>query len=366
MNMFTHKKAGIFEKPIWFVIDLVVALVVFLIAMRYVDFQLDQTTFEKRYLANDIALLVDALHVSPYPLIYTYPQPTLWFTYDFKKNGIIVSDKGLLASKGASSFTPDAKAPFPEKELVPEKPITDPSSVIKTLFKPLSWITSSKFALPEGSSVTLSFFRTPSSIDVAEKPFPLPNFFLPCPLVSVKESTRDLTILLDPGDEKEKDPGIPASITATAAAILKPKAKQLLHTRQGPLEAPTAQRLPETEIEQQKQQADVIVRIETGNYDDERSVLKAYFARSQNPEIQLKGKKLACLALNEFGKSLKDLEGASLIESNNAIAPGDKVSIILRIGNRNIPPDINPLAQPSGLSDLGVGLAEAIEKYTTT
>ena len=113
MHLFTHKKAGIFEKPIWFVIDLVVALVVFLIAVRYVDFQLDQTTFEKRYLANDIALLVDALYASPHPVVYAYPQQTFWFTYGFQKNGIIVSENTLLASKAGAAFTPDANAPFP-------------------------------------------------------------------------------------------------------------------------------------------------------------------------------------------------------------------------------------------------------------
>ncbi|MBI2576924.1 hypothetical protein HYV84_06930 [Candidatus Woesearchaeota archaeon] len=366
MHLFTHKKAGIFEKPIWFVIDLAVALVVFLIAVRYVDFQLDQTTFEKRYLANDIALLVDALYASPHPIVYSYPQQTFWFTYGFQKKGIIVSENTLLASKAGATFTPDANAPFPEKDLVPEKPIADSNSIIKTFLKPLDWFTSPKFTLPEGASVKINFVRTPKGIDVAEKPFSLPPFAIPCPILSVKENLGDLTFLLDAGDEKEKNPAITGSIIATAATILKQKAKQLLHTRQGTIEAPANDRLPETEVDAAKKQADITIRVETGNYADERLVLKAYYAPSANPELEMKSKKLACLAANEFGKKLPGLEGASLIESPFAGIPADKIGVVLKIGNRNIPPDQNPLAQPSALSDMGISLAAAIEKYTTT
>ncbi|MBN2421880.1 hypothetical protein JXB41_01520 [Candidatus Woesearchaeota archaeon] len=123
MNLFKNKKAEGTRLSLWTLIDLFVLLVI-VIAFFFEIYTISKNTwFEKRFLAKDIAMMVDTVYASPADVVVVYPQNTLWFSFKFEKNKITVFDrlqeKKVSFSGITQYFTEDNKLEFVYKDLNP-------------------------------------------------------------------------------------------------------------------------------------------------------------------------------------------------------------------------------------------------------
>ena len=157
---------------LWFMIDLLLAIVIFLILASYVDRASEETTFEKNFLARDIALLIDALYASPGNVNLEYPQDTFWFTFEFNKNQVQVYDvteipTPTLIDRAVYPYIEDSNLEFSYKIITPENKAKKSKSIL-VRYPPFSWFTSDRPAEEEGTSVSLSFIKTTKALGVNE------------------------------------------------------------------------------------------------------------------------------------------------------------------------------------------------------
>ena len=83
-------KNGISHDLFFNVFEYMIAFVVLVALLQFVNGIIEQTIFEKNYLARDIALLVNTLSAAPGNIIYTYNEDTSKFLLEFNENAIIV------------------------------------------------------------------------------------------------------------------------------------------------------------------------------------------------------------------------------------------------------------------------------------
>lgn len=87
-------KKGISHDLFFNVFELVLAFVVVLALFNFVADVVEQTIFEKNYLARDLALFVNILYAAPGKVVYTYEEDARDFILNFTENRIAVYDAG--------------------------------------------------------------------------------------------------------------------------------------------------------------------------------------------------------------------------------------------------------------------------------
>ena len=85
-----NSKKGISNDLFFNVFEYMLAFVVLVALFQFVNEIIEQTIFEKNYLARDIALLVNTLSAAPGEITYTYNEDTSKFLVEFNENVIIV------------------------------------------------------------------------------------------------------------------------------------------------------------------------------------------------------------------------------------------------------------------------------------
>lgn len=369
-KMGLFKKATIFEKPIWLLIDLVVSIAVFIILMNYVNNVGESLTFERKFLSKDIALLIESLYASPGSVSLKYPQNTFWFSYKFEDNAVSVIERGLLEKKAKEWFISDKNLGFEEKTISPEKEFEDKISFVEKYFSPASWFSVSKPKLPEGTSVSLYFLKDRRRLDISDEELLLRPDKLACSGVETQEDSREKTLLIDQGDwdkdDRRKD--ITAAIAYSLYNKVENEFKAIEHTRIGDIWDLADKRTAQTTIKQMADNSDIIIGLYIGSYEDERNVIKVYYFSESKEEVKEKSKKLACLILNRVlsNNRLGNIDGVSIIESDNSLIEKDKIAVLFEIGNINIDEEKNMILKVGGISEIAKSIGEGIEMHYST
>ena len=368
-GLFTSKKATIFEKPIWFLIDLVISIVVFIMLLSYVDRVGESLTFERDYLAKDISLLIESIYASPSSLVLKYPQNTFWFDYKFEDNKVTVSEKGL-GKKSPYEFISDKNMDFEEKTISPKKEFKDKRSFMEKYFSPSTMFSVHKPKLPEGASISLYFLKDNKRLAIDKNELSLRPNKLICSDVITQENIKEKTLLIDQGDwnKNDKRPEITAAIAFSIYSSTKDKFKEIKHTRIGELEDLKTERTDTTTIKENIASSDMIIAFNIGSYKDQRNVIKAYYSSESNDELKEKSKKLACLIMNKIliNEKLGNIDGISITESDNSLIENDKVSVLFEIGNININKENNIMLKVDGVTGIARSIEEGVEQYYST
>jgi len=369
-GLLKHKKATIFEKPIWFLIDLIVSVAVFFMLLAYVDQIGESLTFERDFLSKDIALLIDSMYASPSSLTLKYPQNTFWFSYKFEDNTVEVSERGLLEKKSQSEFIKDKNLGFTEKTISPKKEFEDKRSFIEKYLSPFTIFSVYKPELPEGASVNLYFLKNNKELDINREELILRPDKLVCGNIVTKENSQEKVILIDQGDwdKNDKRPQITAAIAFSIYNNIKDKFKEIKHTRIGNIEDLKKERTARTTIRKNIDNSDIILILQIGNYQDQRNVIKAYYSSKSKDEFKEKSKKLACLIVNSIlsNEKLGNIDGISIIESDNSLIEKDKIAVLFEIGNININEEENMVLKVEGINQIARSIEEGLDVYYST
>lgn len=316
--MFKQKRGQITTMVLWFMIDLVLAIVIFFILSSYVDRAAEYTTFEKNFLARDIALLIDTLYAAPGNVITNYSQDTLWFTFKFDKNQVQIYDitenpNPPMSDRALYPFIEDRNLKFEYKIITPGVKAQKSKSILKKT-PPFSWLTTNKPIIEPGTSASLQFIKTSQELGVNE----LININkLQCPVIET-EKPESITL-------------VPRTINGTLYTFtdsLKEKIKTFIEDTQ-----------TKDQIEIEK--TAIILQITTGKKD----AIKAYIL----PDSP-KSRKLACLILNNILDKNPTLK-ADIFLSTNSILKKAPVALTLELGKN--------LQTPQTIS----AISDAFEEY---
>ncbi|MBN1501914.1 hypothetical protein JW930_00080 [Candidatus Woesearchaeota archaeon] len=120
---------------LWTLVDLFMLAVIVLAFLFQIWLISQSTLFERRFLARDMALLIDTVYASPNNLDIRYPQNTLWFSLLFENSKVSVTDKRKedLPLSASYYFTEDTSINFVYKQLDPIAMVQDefPSVIIQ-------------------------------------------------------------------------------------------------------------------------------------------------------------------------------------------------------------------------------------------
>jgi len=369
-GLFKNKKATIFEKPIWFLIDLIVSIVVFIMLLTYVDQVGESLTFERDFISKDIALLIDSVYASPSSLSLKYPQNTFWFSYKFEDNQVSVIERGLLEKKARNEFITDKNLRFTEQTFSPGKEFVDKRSFIEKYFSPSTLFSTYKPELPKGTSISLYFLKDKKKLDINKEELLLKPNKPVCGRAATKENSKEKTLLIDQGDwdKNDKRPEITGALAFSLDNNLKDKFKEITHTRIGDIKDLQKQRLNVITIQRNKDNADMIIGLYIGSYKDERNVIKAYYSSKSNQKFKDKSKKLACLIINNIlsNDKLMGIDGISIVESDNSLIEKNKIAVLLEIGNININQDKNTALKIDKISEIAKSIGKSTDIYYST
>jgi len=90
---YINNRKGLTHEIFFYVFGLVLAAIVALALFNFAKEVVEQTIFEKNYLARDIAILVNTLYAAPGDILYTYGEDIDGFILDFNGNRISVYEK---------------------------------------------------------------------------------------------------------------------------------------------------------------------------------------------------------------------------------------------------------------------------------
>ena len=94
IKLFKGKK-GISDEIFFNVFEIILAIIVIVSLLNFINDVSEQTIFEKDYLARDMALLINTLYTAPGDVSYTYNEnaPKSKFIYEFSPNKVEVYGK---------------------------------------------------------------------------------------------------------------------------------------------------------------------------------------------------------------------------------------------------------------------------------
>jgi len=87
-------RKGISHDLFFNVFELVLAFIVILALFQFITDVVEQTIFEKNFLARDLSVLVNTLYAAPGNVVYNYDEDMDNFILNFEKNKISVFEKG--------------------------------------------------------------------------------------------------------------------------------------------------------------------------------------------------------------------------------------------------------------------------------
>jgi len=91
---FFNNKKGISHDLFFNVFELILAAIVIIALLQFVNDVAEQTIFAKNYFARDMSLLVNALYAAPGDVAYIYNEDTSKFIFGFSNNKLTVYEQG--------------------------------------------------------------------------------------------------------------------------------------------------------------------------------------------------------------------------------------------------------------------------------
>ena len=121
IHIFNNRK-GLSHELFFNVFELVLASIVLLSLLYFVNDIAKQTIFEKNYMARDIAVLLNTLYAAPGEVTYNYNEKVEYFSFDFSNNEVKVYGKDDKESTNIFyPFAQNKNVPFQDKKLTYEK-----------------------------------------------------------------------------------------------------------------------------------------------------------------------------------------------------------------------------------------------------
>lgn len=119
MGFLKNKRASEDVLSLTTVIEFILLLLVAgLIAMIIIR-ETNNDTFEKRFLAKDIAMFIDTLHASPNTILVRYPEDTFQYTYEFKKPKVTIYKENQKELSETFVFSMQKDIIFIDKKIAP-------------------------------------------------------------------------------------------------------------------------------------------------------------------------------------------------------------------------------------------------------
>ena len=269
------------DDMMWWLIDIIFLAVIILSASVFIDKLGSETSFQKKFLANDMALLIDTLYAVPGNVYVDYPQNTMWFNVGIKNGVVEVYDKEDKDLQGESAyFVEETERPVGEKSFSPIEGYTDKRSFIQRYLP----IFSQKKITPPTRDQTLNitFVKTDKGIDIGQNQIPNINEEA-CKYVRTIEDVY--FIRTDSNKDKME------FMTPTLEAFGKV-------------------------VEIQDAEQGILFFIDI-NYSDDRNYTKVYYnADTDNKEEKF----LSCRISNRFSEVFeREMDGYSYIPSNDVI-----------------------------------------------
>lgn len=355
-----HSKKGILEKPLWFLIDLILAVIIFYYSATYVDQITSTTSFEKSFLSRDLALVIDSLYAAPAEVMLQYPQKTLWFSYKFDHNKVSVFERKLLSLSKTAYFIEDKDLEFQPTVLNPKKEVED--SFVKRYISQVNIFSTKTPDLEPDTTVSIFLDKGTRELKISnEKVYR--QIKLECPEVSTKDNPTQKTLLIDQTHINNVE--IDALTTSTGYAIynqLRTNFKDITHTRVGEIWdlQRNTEKINELTKQRRIEQADVILSIKIGTNPNMKNILKIQYSQESEENIQRKSEKLACFIANELGSEREiRIESASIIPTTRPIK--DKISVLIELGNVHDPN--NMIKQPEKVTKIGELIKKAVLDY---
>ncbi len=371
-GLFKNKKA-IISDVLFFTIDLVITVLVFFLLAKGIDNFTESLTFEKGFLARDIAMLTDAIYASPGNVVVDYPQNTFWFSFKFDTNQIQVFEKESDMIKQGYYFMEDLNLDFDHKLIKPQKEIEIKKSFIEKYLSPISFFAANRPELPEGASVNIRFAKTGNKLVIGHKESFSPDIKkLTCPGKKSADKLASQKILIDPwiANRNSFDE---SKITADIGFAFRVSAGQktnVISTRIESLEGKWLGRTENYLSLLEDPAISIVIGIHTGSDDDKtKNDIKAYIS-SDSPKSS-ESSSLACYILNEILDKVPTITGATIMPIDTALPENkevkqmlgnDKISILLEIGNIKIEQNSVLLGQ-NNIAIIGAAIYDAVEKY---
>lgn len=363
--MLLHNKKGILEKPLWFMIDLIITVVIFYYSATYIDQITSTTVFEKNFLSKDLSLLIESLYISPGNVALKYPQKTLWFSYEFDHNKVKVFEKRLFESYSEAYFIEDRNLKFDPVTLSPQKEIENKESFINKYFSSANIFSIRTPTLESGTYVDIFLDKDQNVLMIAKEKIEHKTLFK-CPKIPTENDSKN-AILIDQRYVNNKEPdALAASIGYSVYNNIKGSFMQVYHSRIGDIWdlKSNTEKIDETTLNKRVDSSDMIIGIKIGDNLNKFNTVKAYYSSESDEEVQKKSEKLACLILNEIlDKNELKIDGSNIIPIKNQLGiKKDKVAVLLEIGNIQIEED-SLIKQPETISWIGKSISEGIKKY---
>ncbi len=161
-----NKKAQETESLWWFV-DILLFALIFIFMMQYIGNVGEQTTFQKKILAKDMALLIDTLQAAPGNLYIEYPHDTLWFGMAVDSDSIEIfereKDPPNLRQKGF--FLGEEQTIIEQKTLVPPSGYQSKKTFVQKYLPLFARI--KQEPIDKGQTLNLSFTKTSGKIGIS-------------------------------------------------------------------------------------------------------------------------------------------------------------------------------------------------------
>jgi len=124
MFKLNSKRGEIVEVVLMPAMIMLLAFAVFLVMFNWVGKIGETTTFQKEFLAKDIALLIDSLYTVPGQAVVYYSKKTFNFTIEISENKVEVYENKSDFFKKSFYFTEDPSIPIDYKVIGPsEEPL---------------------------------------------------------------------------------------------------------------------------------------------------------------------------------------------------------------------------------------------------
>jgi hypothetical protein len=151
--------------------DILILLVILSLIISYIGKVGENTTFQKRFIAKDMSLLIDTLYASPGNIYVEYPHTTLWFGISFKKNTLEVFEKPTESqkTKEIAHFLEDTNLRITKQVFSPLEDYKEKKSFVRKYLPVFELFKKNKYDLSEKQTLSIRFFKTQNQIKIFDK-----------------------------------------------------------------------------------------------------------------------------------------------------------------------------------------------------
>lgn len=164
-------KKGIISDMLYLIIDIIFIMVIFIAIVGWIDDQLEDTLFEKRFLARDLALTVDTMQAFNNVLYVSYPRETFWFDYRISANKVFVSEKSSFPNHVEASFpfVQDKSIAIEETTLSPKEKPKIREGLLDKYLNIQNYFSTSVPEIKEENKVKIGFLRAGTELKMGDK-----------------------------------------------------------------------------------------------------------------------------------------------------------------------------------------------------